>query len=168
MNLSALNLFDKLYLFFNTRKTIIWLILLAATWIPFFATDIEWKAISDLSINDDLSAFLIMLFISFLFFIYMIYAYQKKMNFYKNAKITWAKAKIDENTMSYVSGFSKAYRLIGYYKVGNNNYSITTSLVKDLELGKEHEFPVIYHPTNPEKAILLAMLPSFIVNKVVG
>lgn len=167
MDLSPMTFIDRLHLFFRPRITLLWYVLLAASWIPFFFTDIEWKPLSEVKLEDDMGAFLTMQLLCGLFLVLLIRLHRKRMDFLQKARLTWGKAKVSAETLSYVRGFQKAYRLQGAYPVNGKSYPILTGLVTHVDFEREYEFPVIYDPQHPERAKVLTELPKSIANKLI-
>lgn len=166
MDITPLTSGDKAHLFFRPRITLIWYVLLAVTWIPFFFTDIEWKPLSEVKIEDDLAALLITQLVSWSFLFLLLTLHRKRMNFMRKAHVAWGKAKPLPDSMRYVRGFQKAYRMKGVYLAGELYYPITTSLITQVDFDQEYDFPVMYDPENPRKVKPFFELPKKISKKL--
>ena len=166
MDISTLTFIDKLHLFLRPRITIIWYILLAAAWIPFFFTDIEWKPLLEVRLDDDMGAFLTMQAISWLYFFLLLWLHCRRISRLRGAQLTRGKAKPNPEAMAFVRGLQKAYRMNGVYTIDGRHYPIISGLVTQVDFDKVYEFPVMYDPRQPEKGRVLTELPRGIADKL--
>lgn len=166
MDISQISLINKIQLFLQNRWTLLWYAILAATFIPFFATDIEWKPLSELKLEDDAAAFLIMLLLSMVVFGMLLWSLQRKLSFYRRAKLTLGKGYADPNSLQMVRGFAKAYRVCFPCVIEGVEYQFTSGLITQVDFDKEYQFALMYDPLDPTHFKIISELPKSVSQNI--